>query len=253
MDGNLAENWRKWRRNFENYLDAINLIAGPADENGAWPPANNAIWRRQIAILRHCIGEDAVEILDQFEFDEEAEPPEVRTRLPDVLAKFEGYFNPRRNLLYEWYVFMSLTQTEGEPIDMFVKRLKTQANKCEFAEQRDMMILVRCVFGIKDQRLKEKLLQNRDVNLNNAIDMIRASEITKNQLAEMASEKVVAVVNRSNGTSKGPPIPAPRKIIDCKFCGYDHFKGKCPAYGETCNKCGLKNHFRKSVLVPRRK
>ena len=36
-----------------------------------------------------------------------------------------------------------------------------------------MMILVRCVFGIQDVRLKEKLLQDRNVNLAGAIDLIR--------------------------------------------------------------------------------
>ena len=30
---------------------------------------------------------------------------------------------------------------------------------------------------------------------------------------------------------------------NCKFCGKSHDKGKCPAYGKTCNKCGGKNHF----------
>ena len=65
LDGNLAENWKKWRRNFENYLVAINLVTQPCQENGDWPAANAAIWLRQIAILRHCIGEEAVEILDQ--------------------------------------------------------------------------------------------------------------------------------------------------------------------------------------------
>ena len=98
---------------------AFNLVAAPAGDDGAYPAGNNAIWLRQI--LRHCIGEEAVEVLDQFEFDDEADPPEVGTRLPDVLAKFEAYFNPRRNRLYEWYVFWSLAQSEGETIDMFVK------------------------------------------------------------------------------------------------------------------------------------
>ena len=117
LDGNLADNWRRWRRGFENYLTAVNLVAAPADANGAFPAGNNAIWLRQIAILRHCIGEDAVEILDQFEFDGEADPVEDENRLPDVLAKFETYFNPRRNRLYEWYNFWSLSQSGGEPID----------------------------------------------------------------------------------------------------------------------------------------
>jgi len=33
--------------------------------------------------------------------------------------------------------------------------------------------------------------------------------------------------------------------IDCKFCGYTHAKGRCPAYGETFHNCGKKNHFEK--------
>ena len=61
LDGNLAENWRKWRRNFENYLVAINLVAQPLQENGQRPAANAGFWLRQIVILRHCIGEDSVE------------------------------------------------------------------------------------------------------------------------------------------------------------------------------------------------
>ena len=30
---------------------------------------------------------------------------------------------------------------------------------------------------------------------------------------------------------------------ECKFCGKAHNKGKCPAFGKVCNKCGRKNHF----------
>ena len=55
--------------NFENFLTSINLVAEPANEEGVFPVGNNAIWKRQFAILRHCIGEDAVEVFDQFEFD----------------------------------------------------------------------------------------------------------------------------------------------------------------------------------------
>lgn len=64
----------------------------------------------QIAILRHCIGEDTVEILDQFAFTVD----EDENRLPYVLRKFDEYFNPRQNVLSEWYVFWSLTQVEND-------------------------------------------------------------------------------------------------------------------------------------------
>ncbi|XP_014675268.1 PREDICTED: uncharacterized protein K02A2.6-like [Priapulus caudatus] len=36
-------------------------------------------------------------------------------------------------------------------------------------------------------------------------------------------------------------------IINCDFCGYDHERGreKCPAWGQICDKCKGRNHFRK--------
>ena len=57
-----------------------------------------------------------MKILDQFEFGEAND--DNRSRLPGVLDKFERYFHPHRNILFEWYVFWSLEQTKNEPIDM---------------------------------------------------------------------------------------------------------------------------------------
>lgn len=245
LEGNLAENWRRWRRNFENFLVAINSIAAPANNDGAWPEGNAAIWIRQIAILRHCIGEDAVEVLDQFVFDDAADPAEDANRLPDVLTKFEAYFNPRRNRLYEWYSFWSLTQSGGEPVDMFVKRLRTQAAKCEFGDMKDMMMLCRCAFGISDQKLKEKLLQDPEITLIRAINLIRASEVTKAQLQTLNNEKAISVVADVRPKSESQPVPAPRKV-KCKYCTYEHMRGKCPAYGKECRKCKKLNHFAKA-------
>ena len=32
-------------------------------------------------------------------------------------------------------------------------------------------------------------------------------------------------------------------IRDCKYCGYNHAKRQCPAYGKECKACGHKNQF----------
>ena len=29
----------------------------------------------------------------------------------------------------------------------------------------------------------------------------------------------------------------------CKLCGTTHAARNCPAYGRSCNKCGMRNHF----------
>ena len=32
-------------------------------------------------------------------------------------------------------------------------------------------------------------------------------------------------------------------ISNCSFCGESHKKGKCPAFGKTCNICKMRNHL----------
>ena len=45
---------------------------------------NNAMQLRQNAKLRHCVGVEAVEVSDQFEFDANDNPLKNADRLPDA-------------------------------------------------------------------------------------------------------------------------------------------------------------------------
>ncbi|XP_067949748.1 uncharacterized protein [Watersipora subatra] len=255
FDGNVAENWRKWKRSFQNYLFAVNLVLAPAVGTPPVEPVENiAIVKRQVAVLLHCAGEEADEIFSQFEF-QGGKSADV---LDDVLEKFEAYCNPRKNILYEWFVFWSLSQSDGEPIDLFVKRLKTQAAKCKFDQLKDRMLLCRIVFGLSDNKLKERLLRDGDITLVGAMDIIRAAEITKQQLTKMAEgdkSSIAAVVVDKPATankcyitnSVDKPATANKSYItNCKFCTYSHPRGRCPAYGKQCRKCGGANHFEKA-------
>lgn len=243
FEGNVSENWRRWKRAFQNYLLAINLVL--AADGG---PGNAAISKRQVAILLHTAGEEADEICSQFEYAEN----ESADVLADVLAKFEAYCNPRQNILYEWYVFWSLCQGDGEPIDVFLKRLKTQALKCEFGDQKDRMMLCRIVFGLSDAKLKERLLRDSTITLVRAMNDIRAAEMTRKQILRMTEgdKAGVATVHtnidavQSNKFSSKDEF-SNRDKIKCKYCSYTHVRGRCPAYGKKCRKCSGDNHFEK--------
>ena len=161
FEGNVSENWRKWRRSFENYLRAIDLVRVPVAEGDPEPANNAGIMRRQLAIFLHTAGDEAYEIYSQFDFENEDDDQ----NLDAVLEMFETYCNPRRNELYEWYVFWSMSQREGESIDSFVKRLKTQAAKCNFGDLRERMLLCRIVFGISSAKLKERMLRDNRMTL----------------------------------------------------------------------------------------
>ena len=56
LQGNVSENWRKWRQKFQFYLEATEY-----SEKGK---------KLQCSLLLHCIGEDAVEVYNTFDFGE---------------------------------------------------------------------------------------------------------------------------------------------------------------------------------------
>ena len=249
FEGNVSDNWRKWRRSLDNYLLASNLVLKPR-VSGVEPAENATIGRRQVAVLLNLAGEEANEIFSQFEF----ETGKSNDKLADVLEKFEAYCNPRRNILYEWYVYWSLTQAEGEPIDTFLKRLKTQATKCEFGDMKERMLLCRIVFGLSEPKLKERLLRDNGMDLNRALDDIRASEMTRKQMSLMADgdkssvsavQADVDAIQKKSQPPRGPGARGKGQVVSCDYCGFTHAKGRCPAFGKKCNKCGVANHFEK--------
>ena len=71
FEGNVSENWQKWRRSFENYLRAIDLVRVPVAEGDPEPANNAGIMRRQLAIFLHTAGDEAYEIYSQFDFENE--------------------------------------------------------------------------------------------------------------------------------------------------------------------------------------
>ena len=109
----------------------------------------------QCAILLHVIGEEAPETYNTFKFATGEDPNKISV----LKKKFEDYFNPRKNTVFERYRFWECKQQEGETIDQFITELKTRAKSCEFGEQHDSIIRDRIVFGVRDTRLKERLLR----------------------------------------------------------------------------------------------
>ncbi|PFX17543.1 Retrovirus-related Pol polyprotein from transposon 17.6 [Stylophora pistillata] len=67
-------------------------------------------------------------------------------------------------------------------------------------------------------------------------------ETASQQLKEIHQEEVSAI---SQANEKTPPPPIREREIRCKFCAKTHVwnKLKCPAWGKTCSKCGIQNHF----------
>ena len=93
------------------------------------------------------------------------------------------------------------------------------------------------------------------------LDLYKSSEATNLELKTISgalNEDAHAVKdkhppsNRRDDKSKRSRVGKPKT---CKFCGKVHpfEKGKCPAWGAKCTKCGGRNHFETASTAPTRK
>ena len=166
---NLDDTWRRWEQQFKTYFLACEISKKDPDV--------------QVAILLHAAGAEAQEIHSQFKFEIGVDPKSWEL----VLKKFSFYCKPRKNAVFERYRFWCHDQSLGEPIDMWVKDLRTRANTCELGDNTDNMIHGKIVFGVTDSRIKERLLREPDLTLVKCLDICHAAESTRTQLKVMLS------------------------------------------------------------------
>ena len=140
-------------------------------------------------------------------------------------------------------MFFSRKQKESELFDQWLTDMKRLASSCEFETLRDSLIKDAIVLGVYDVHVKDRLLREKDLKVDRAIEICKASETSKIQLKDLDS---TCLGSGAASVSKNPTSKQNKKqLTDCNFCGGNHPQGKCPAYGKNCNKCKGKNHFAK--------
>lgn len=105
------------------------------------------------------------------------------------------------------------------------------------------MVTDRLIFGINSKSLQYKLIKEGNPNLDQTIEMCMIDEKISQQSKEIQNDKEREI----NFVKKKPFIKeytsSKSTTNTCTFCKTKHQRGKCPAYGKTCNNCKKKNHF----------
>ncbi|XP_068696020.1 uncharacterized protein [Montipora foliosa] len=164
-DGNLATNWKKFKRAWDNYAIVARI--------------NQFEEEFQTAAFLSAISEDGLELLDGMNFD----PEDDRKKLDAVITKFEELCIGETNETYKRYIFNRRNQEEGESIDKYVNVLRTLAQSCNFCScLHDSLVHDRLVLGIRNSGTRKKLLQEKKLTLSRAIDICKSSEATSQQM-----------------------------------------------------------------------
>ncbi|GFO05973.1 hypothetical protein PoB_003247800 [Plakobranchus ocellatus] len=90
--------------------------------------------------------------------------------------------------------FNSRQQAENETIDQFVTVLRLLAEGCEFGELQPSLIRDRVICSTKESPIKERLLQEDDPTLEEALKIARSLEASKPDLTSMGDAVRVHMV-----------------------------------------------------------
>ncbi|XP_068224306.1 uncharacterized protein [Palaemon carinicauda] len=147
---------------------------------------------------------------------------------------------------------------EGESFDQYVTALRHIALDCDFANiTQEEILRDRIMFGISDDKVRDRLLRERNLTLERTLKICQVSEVSiaqQEEINRVLESKVITVSAKLKdpvGRMK-PVTDVHRKleetdwINDCRFCGKSHRKVKevCPVWGKRCINCKEINHFK---------
>ncbi|KAI9565214.1 putative uncharacterized protein K02A2.6-like [Daphnia sinensis] len=167
---------------------------------------------------------------------------------------------PQKSETFERFKFVSRKQAVDETFDKYLLALKGLIFSCNYDTQRDSLLRDQIVVGIIDNDTREQLLSQSTLDFKKAVEICCARESARKHAVQMqpgtVGSQTQMLVNSLNASKR--PASAPKsqtnreggQISSCRYCGGQHFRGKCPAYGKSCAKCGMANHFAKVCEQP---
>ena len=184
--GNLADRWERFLERFRWYLAAVG-------EDGSED-------KKKVAILLTVAGAESQEVFRTFTYEpakaavgnQPAVPAETAEQFNTVVRKFTEFCVPRKNVIYERYVFHTRVQGEGETIDSFTTDLRLKSQSCEFGSLQDSLIRDRVIVGNRDSKIKESY---SELTLERAIDICKANEAAQAQMKVLTGAENSANLN----------------------------------------------------------
>ena len=173
LEGNMIENWKRFSKMWKNYVCMSGL-----------DKADRAI---QVAQLENCLADDALSLLEGFNFT----TAENARTVKEITDAFEAYAIGESSETMERYKFGKRVQQEGETIDKFVADLRIMIKTCEYCQNCESSLLRdRIVLGIRSDTIRNDLLKVQKLTLAECITTCRAGENATSQEETLKRESV---------------------------------------------------------------
>ena len=152
------------------------------------------------------------------------------------------------------HILSTRKQKAGESLDQFLNELKTLAKDCDLktvsAEQyKSEMIRDAFINGLQSNHICQRLLENKTLNLQTAIDQAHSLDVAQQSSAMFSQPSIPEVIApmprrefekcSANDTSLAAVnYKGKQNTQSCWLCGNScHLRNKCPAKDTACHKC----------------
>lgn len=164
LEGNLSENWKKFIRDFENFLVM-------SEEDDKDDPI-------KIDILKDHIGESGLNLLNSLNVNK----TDLR-KYSVVISKLEKHCCGSKNVILERFKLLKTRQEEGESFDEFLITLVSRIPNCKYGGQEASILRDLIIVGLRDTGMQEQLLRKTNITLYNAVKFIaEKAQMRKSQL-----------------------------------------------------------------------
>jgi hypothetical protein len=224
-----SNEWRHWKITFDNFLAALG-------ENAP----------NKLHALINFVSPRVYDYITNVDYEE-------------AIHKLEELYIQPKNEIYARHMLSSREQKPDETIDKYIQVLRTMARDCNFLAvsadaHRDEALLGAFISGINSTTIRQRLLENKTLSLDQALVQARCLEIAqRNSESFSTTPYTSAAANGTSSTDDVEKMPSTIQIEDpisaavsqkCYFCGrLKHSRSSCPAKSATCHTCGKVGHF----------
>ena len=243
--------WIHWHRTFTNFVNSLPPTPVTDQSTPPTPQLDN-----RLNILINYVSSNVFEYISEC------------TTYDQAITVLEELYNKPKNEIVARHLLATCKQELGQPLDLYVQKLKSLAKDCNFKQvssqqNRDDAIRDAFITGLLDSGVRQRLLERESLDLQKAYDTARSLELAQRQSETYTTGSspcgATATVEQSSDAGKPPNTNASSSInaipsfsptqSKCFFCGFGrHHRSKCPAKEAICKGCGKKGHFQKVCL-----
>ena len=157
-----------------------------------------------------------------------------------IVTLIKNHQNPEPSSIVQRFKFNSRVRKPEESVRNYVAELRKLSEFCDFGDNLDDMLRDRLVCGINDRRIQTKLLSERNLTFDKALEISQATEAAVQNFESLTKPAVSA--ETVHFLKKKSKYSGNKVQKSCFRCGNKHDPNKCKYKDATCYACSRVGH-----------